>query len=324
LSCVLKAAAESINRAPLLASPPVPATEKPAPNWRETSISTSSNAPLTGAVQEDNDSILGGVRTAGSPVPQEEGRGFGRPPRRPLRFSSWAYKKALRPGAARQRTRLGRPGADSMIGLQAHGQHPALRRDRGYRDRTFPGDLIETGVLAGGGATIFMRGALKGIRRHHAHCLGGGPRSRGWPPSGRQTATRPTPATPSTRRAASRSASSRSSTTSSRYGPARRPGQVPRRPGFKDTLAGARPIEKALAGCASTGDLYESTLGRPYRGALPRSSRRRLLPSSTTNGDLVAQCQKADPPTTATPTGITEEIVDIRTSFGGLPGARPP
>ena len=111
---------------------------------------------LTGAVAEDNDSILGGVRTSGSPVFYKRaadavGRLVGR-----FGFEV-AYKKPYDP----KLRAIGRDWparADSMIGLARmdniqHCIETVLRDD-------VPGDLIETGVWRGG-ATIFMRGTLK-------------------------------------------------------------------------------------------------------------------------------------------------------------------
>lgn len=111
---------------------------------------------LTGAIAEDNDSILGGVRTSGSPALHKRaadavGRLAGR-----FGFEI-AYKK---PYHAELRS-IGRDWparADSMIGLRRMDNiqrcvEAVLRDD-------VPGDLIETGVWRGG-ATIFMRGVLK-------------------------------------------------------------------------------------------------------------------------------------------------------------------
>jgi O-methyltransferase len=111
---------------------------------------------LTGAVAEDNDSILGGVRTAGSPVRRKAlahraGRLLGR-----FGFEL-AYKKPYDP-ELRSNGRDWPARADSMIGLKRmdniqHCVETVLRDE-------VPGDLIETGVWRGG-ATIFMRGVLK-------------------------------------------------------------------------------------------------------------------------------------------------------------------
>jgi O-methyltransferase len=111
---------------------------------------------LTGAVAEDNDSILGGVRTSGSPLKRKAaadafGRLIGR-----FGFEL-AYKKPYDP-ALRAVGRDWPARADSMIGLRRMDNiqycvESVLRDD-------VPGDLIETGVWRGG-ATIFMRGVLK-------------------------------------------------------------------------------------------------------------------------------------------------------------------
>lgn len=111
---------------------------------------------LTGAVAEDNDLVLGGVRTAGSPgvltsCADYVGKVAGR------LGLELAYKKPYDP----ERRRNGRDWparAESMIGLRRmdniqHCVETVLRED-------IPGDLIETGVWRGG-ATIFMRGVLK-------------------------------------------------------------------------------------------------------------------------------------------------------------------
>jgi O-methyltransferase len=140
--------------APLVASPPVSATET-----RQTAQDLYLDLlkrTLTGAVQEDNDSILGGVRTAGSPALRKRAanaaaRFFGR-------FGiELAYKKPYDP----ELRAIGRDWparADSMIGLRRmdniqHCVETVVREE-------VPGDLIETGVWRGG-ATIFMRGVLK-------------------------------------------------------------------------------------------------------------------------------------------------------------------
>jgi O-methyltransferase len=111
---------------------------------------------LTGAVAEDNDSILGGVRTAGSPVLRKTlADAVGRLTTR-LGFEI-AYKKPYDP----ELRAVGRDWparADSMIGLR---RMDNIQRcvETVIRDDV-PGDLIETGVWRGG-ATIFMRGVLK-------------------------------------------------------------------------------------------------------------------------------------------------------------------
>ncbi len=111
---------------------------------------------LTGAVAEDNDSILGGVRTAGHPLLRKRAAdAFGR---FAGRFGfELAYKKPYDP-EARERGQDWPARAESMIGLRRmeniqHCVETVIRDD-------VPGDLIETGVWRGG-ATIFMRGVLR-------------------------------------------------------------------------------------------------------------------------------------------------------------------
>src|SRR5581483_12028400 len=111
---------------------------------------------LTGAVQEDNDSILGGARTAGAPGwKKKSADAVGR---LVSRFGfEIAYKKPFDP----QQRAIGRDWpdrADSMIGL-ARMDNIQHCIETVIRDEV-PGDLIETGVWRGG-ATIFMRGVLK-------------------------------------------------------------------------------------------------------------------------------------------------------------------
>jgi O-methyltransferase len=111
---------------------------------------------ITGAVAEDNDSILGGVRTSGSPVLRKRladsvGRAIGR-----FGFEV-SYKKPYDP----ELRAIGRDWparADSMIGLRRMDNIQECI-ETVIRDGV-PGDLIETGVWRGG-ATIFMRGVLK-------------------------------------------------------------------------------------------------------------------------------------------------------------------
>lgn len=111
---------------------------------------------LTGAVAEDNDSILGGVRTAGSPSRKKQAAdAVGR---LATRFGfEIAYKKPYDP-KARQHGNDWPSRAESMIGLL---------RMQNIQDCIeqimvdgVPGDLIETGVWRGG-ACIFMAGNLK-------------------------------------------------------------------------------------------------------------------------------------------------------------------
>jgi len=111
---------------------------------------------LTGALQEDNDSILGGVRTAGSPVLRK--RFADAVGRLVQRFGfELAYKRPYDP-ELRAAGRDWPARADSMIGLRRMDNiqycvETVIRDD-------IPGDLIETGVWRGG-ATIFMRGVLE-------------------------------------------------------------------------------------------------------------------------------------------------------------------
>ena len=111
---------------------------------------------LTGALAEDNDAILGGIRTAGSPS-------------RKKRIADWVGKLAQRHGfeIAYKKPydpRLRESGldwpsrAESLIGL---------RRMTNIQDciaavvkDEVPGDLIETGVWRGG-ACIFMKANLR-------------------------------------------------------------------------------------------------------------------------------------------------------------------
>jgi O-methyltransferase len=111
---------------------------------------------LTGAIAEDNDSILGGVRTAGSPVFYK--RAADAVGKFVSRYGfEIAYKKPFDP-TLREVGGDWPARADSMIGLRRmeNIQHcvEAVIEDN------VPGDLIETGVWRGG-ATIFMRGVLK-------------------------------------------------------------------------------------------------------------------------------------------------------------------
>ncbi|MGN6605815.1 MAG: TylF/MycF/NovP-related O-methyltransferase [Jatrophihabitans sp.] len=111
---------------------------------------------LTGAIAEDNDSILGGVRTSGSPVSRKKlADAFGRVANR-FNFEI-AYKKPYDP-SLREIGRDWPARADSMIGLKRM-QNIKDCVSAVIRDEV-PGDLIETGVWRGG-ATIFMRGVLK-------------------------------------------------------------------------------------------------------------------------------------------------------------------
>lgn len=111
---------------------------------------------LTGALYEDNDSILGGVRTDGAEslkkkVANQVGKAAGK-----LNLEI-AYKKPYDP-ALREIGRDWPSRAESMIGLKRMSNIQecveAVIRDG------VPGDLIETGVWRGG-AVIFMRAILK-------------------------------------------------------------------------------------------------------------------------------------------------------------------
>ncbi|WP_435770491.1 TylF/MycF family methyltransferase [Nocardioides sp. SYSU DS0651] len=111
---------------------------------------------LTGALMEDNDSILGGVRTQGSPSRKKQlANAVGTAAQR-FGFEI-AYKK---PYDAEQRAHGNDwpSRAESMIGL---------KRMQNIQDcitqimeQDVPGDFIETGVWRGG-ACIFMRANLK-------------------------------------------------------------------------------------------------------------------------------------------------------------------
>ena len=111
---------------------------------------------LTGAVAEDNDSILGGVRTTGSSVFYKRAAdAFGRLAAQ-IGFEL-AYKKPYDP----ELRAIGRDWparADSMIGL-ARMDNIQQCIETVIADAV-AGDVIETGVWRGG-ATIFMRGVLK-------------------------------------------------------------------------------------------------------------------------------------------------------------------
>lgn len=111
---------------------------------------------LTGALEQDNDTVLGGVRTAG--MKSWKKKAANSVARAASRFDiEIAYKKAYDP-AAREVGGDWPSRAVSMIGL---------KRMQNIQDCIaqvmqdgVEGDLIETGVWRGG-ATIFMRGNLK-------------------------------------------------------------------------------------------------------------------------------------------------------------------
>ena len=111
---------------------------------------------LTGALQEDNDSIIGGVRTDGSPSWKK--RAANAVGKTAGRFNiEIAYKKAYDPRM--REIGIDWPSrAESMIGLRRMDNIQqcvsAVVQDG------VPGDLIETGVWRGG-AVIFMRAVLE-------------------------------------------------------------------------------------------------------------------------------------------------------------------
>jgi O-methyltransferase len=111
---------------------------------------------ITGAVAEDNDSILGGVRTSGDTrLHKTAADAFGRLVGR-AGFEI-AYKKPYDP-ALREVGRDWPARADSMIGLKRM-ENIQYCVETVIQDGV-EGDLIETGVWRGG-ACIFMRGVLK-------------------------------------------------------------------------------------------------------------------------------------------------------------------
>jgi O-methyltransferase len=253
---------------------------------------------LTGAVAEDADSILGGVRTAGSPVLKKRvadsvGRLAGR-----FGFEL-SYKKPYDP----ELRAIGRDWparADSMIGLRRmdniqHCVETVVREG-------VPGDLIETGVWRGG-ATIFMRGVLKSLG-DTGRTVWAADSFEGLPPPD-----------------ASRYPADAGDTFHEKGGLAVGVEQVKHnfeRYGllddqvqflvgwFKDTLPTA-PIDQ-IAVMRLDGDLYESTW-QAIEALYPK-----LSPGGfcivDDYGDLVAQCQRAIHDYRDAH-GITEEIVDI-------------
>jgi O-methyltransferase len=253
---------------------------------------------LTGAVAEDNDSILGGVRTSGSPrltkrAANTVGRLFGR-----LGFEL-AYKKPYDP----KLRAIGRDWparADSMIGL-ARMDNIKDCIETVIRDDV-PGDLIETGVWRGG-ATIFMRGVLKA----HADT-----NRTVWAADSFQGLPAPDPV---------RYPADAGDTFHEKGGLAVGVEQVKHnfeRYGllddqvkflvgwFKDTLPTA-PIDE-LAVMRLDGDLYESTW-QAIEALYPKLARGGFCIVDD-YGDLVAQCQRAIHDYRDAH-GITEEIVDI-------------
>jgi O-methyltransferase len=253
---------------------------------------------LTGAVQEDNDSILGGVRTSGSPrvakrVADSLGRLAGR-------FGlELAYKKPYDP-EARAIGRDWPARADSMIGLARmdniqHCVETVIRDD-------VPGDLIETGVWRGG-ATIFMRAILKAYddTERLVWCADSfeglpAPDPDRFPADAGDTFYKQTGLAVGVEQVKHNF---------ERYGLL--DDQVKFLVGwFKDTLPTA-PVEQ-ISVMRLDGDLYESTW-QAIEALYPK-----LSPGGfcivDDYGDLVAQCQKAIHDYRDAH-GITEEIVDI-------------
>jgi O-methyltransferase len=253
---------------------------------------------LTGAVAEDNDSILGGVRTSGSPrltkrAADTVGRLFDR-----FGFEL-AYKKPYDP-ELRANGRDWPARADSMIGLRRmdnirHCIETVIRDD-------VPGDLIETGVWRGG-ATIFMRGVLKAY---------GDSERTVWCADSFQGLPAPDP---------DRYPADAGDTFHEKGGLAVGVEQVKHnfeRYGllddqvkflvgwFKDTLPTA-PIDQ-LAVMRLDGDLYESTW-QAIEALYPKLALGGFCIVDD-YGDLVAQCQRAIHDYRDAH-GITEEIVDI-------------
>lgn len=111
---------------------------------------------LTGAVSENNDVVLGGARSGGSPVfyknaAHQLGKLVGR------LGVEIAYKRPY-DAELRSNGRDWPARADSMIGLKRM-ENIQYCVETAIREEV-PGDLIETGVWRGG-ACIFMRGILK-------------------------------------------------------------------------------------------------------------------------------------------------------------------
>ncbi|HTU39750.1 MAG TPA: TylF/MycF/NovP-related O-methyltransferase [Acidimicrobiales bacterium] len=110
---------------------------------------------LTGALAEDNDSILGGVRTAGSTSwKRRMANAVGRAAARAQ--LEIAYKKPYDP-ALREAGRDWPARAESMIGLRR--MENIEHCVQAVLDDDVPGDLIEAGVWRGG-ACIFMKANL--------------------------------------------------------------------------------------------------------------------------------------------------------------------
>jgi len=139
----------------------VMATNQPHPNASLVNPESSARyldllkRSLTGALAEDNDSILGGVRTAGSTSLKRRVANF--TGRMASRVNvEIAYKKPYDP-ALREVGRDWPSRAESMIGLRRmeNIQHCVQT----VLDDDVPGDLIEAGVWRGG-ACIFMKANL--------------------------------------------------------------------------------------------------------------------------------------------------------------------
>jgi O-methyltransferase len=253
---------------------------------------------LTGAVAEDNDSILGGVATSGSPLLRKRvANAFGRLVGR-LGFEL-AYKKPYDPDL-RDGGRDWPARADSMIGLRRMDNlqqciETVIRDD-------VPGDLIETGVWRGG-ATIFMRGALKAYG-DTSRTVWVSDSFEGLPPP--DPARYPADAGDTFYKQSGLAVGvEQVKHNFERYGLL--DDQVEFLVGwFKDTLPTA-PIEQ-LAVLRLDGDLYESTW-QAIEALYPR-----LAPGGfcivDDYGDLVAQCQRAIHDYRDAH-GITEEIIDI-------------
>jgi O-methyltransferase len=253
---------------------------------------------LTGAVAEDNDSILGGVRMSGSRVLRKRVANgvadlFGRI------GIELAYKKPYDP----QLRALGRDWparADSMIGL-ARMDNIQQCVEAVLRDDV-PGDLIETGVWRGG-ATIFMRGVLK-AHGDTSRVVWVADSFEGLPPPDPIRYPADTGDVFFTNKGLAVGVD-RVRHNFERYGLLDE--QVKFLPGwFKDTLPTA-PIEK-LAIMRLDGDLYESTW-QAIEALYPK-----LAPGGfcivDDYGTLVDQCQRAIHEYREAH-GITEEIVDI-------------
>ena len=253
---------------------------------------------LTGTVSEDNDLILGGVRSAGMPGLRR--RIGGEVGRLANRFGfEIAYKKPFDP-AARAVGRDHPERSESMIGLARmenirHCVEQVLADD-------VPGDLIETGVWRGG-ATIFMRGILKayGVTDRRVFCADSfqglpAPDPARYPADAGDTFFKQSGLAVGVEQVKHNFA---------RYGLL--DDQVQFLVGwFKDTLPTA-PIDQ-LAVMRLDGDLYESTW-QAIEALYPK-----LSPGGfcivDDYGDLVNQCQRAIHDYRDAH-GITEEIIDV-------------